>query len=178
MPGRFSALILRQLRMLCCVCLMVVSAGCAASSTTRIEEEKVTNPKPMYSYTTLLIQDLELKRELYADIPDAEMGARNQRYAKLPGELSGHIEHFVVSHKIFKKVSREGQADATTLIVTGKFIRLGRFKITVVVELRDGASGQTVATFRQTLWDVMDTTNSFSDLGREVADFLYRIQYK
>lgn len=178
MPGSFNASILRQVRMLCCVCLIAISAGCAASSTTRIEEETVTNPKPMYTYTTLRIQDLELKRELYSDVPDAEMGERNLRYSKLPGELSRHIEHFVTSQRIFKKVTRDSKPDAATLILTGKFIRLGRFKITVVVELRDGGSGQTVATFRQTLWDVMDTTNSFSDLGREVADFLYRIQYK
>ena len=51
-------------------------------------------------------------------------------------------------------------------------------KYTVVVSLQDGASGQEVASFRQTLWDVLDTTDSFADLGREVADFMYRIQYK
>jgi hypothetical protein len=158
--------------------LMLVSAGCAASSTTRIEAEVVTNPKPMYSYTTLLIQNLELKRDLYSDASDAAMSPLDLSYAKLPEELSDHIERFVTSRRVFKKISRDGKPDAATLVLTGRFIRLGRFKITVVVNLRDGATGEDVASFRQTLWDVMDTTDSFSDLGREVADFLYRIQYK
>jgi hypothetical protein len=132
----------------------------------------------MYNYTKLLIQDLELKRELYSDVSSAGLEPRDLRYAKLPEELSGHIEHFVASHKIYKKISRDGKPDASTLVLTGKFTRLGRFKITVVVNLRDGATGQDVAAFRETLWDVMNTTDSFGDLGREVADFLYRIQYK
>jgi hypothetical protein len=157
---------------------MLVCAGCAASSTTRIEEEVVTNPKPMYSYTKLLIQNLELKRELYSDASEAGMSERGHQYARLPEELSGHIEHFVTSHHMFKKISRDEKPDAATLVLTGKFIRLGRFKITVAVNLFDGATGENVANFRQTLWDVMDTTDSFSDLGRETADFLYRIQYK
>jgi hypothetical protein len=158
--------------------LMLVCAGCAASSTTRIEEEVVTNSKPMYRYTKLLIQNLELKRELYSDASEAGMSERGHRYARLPEELSGYIERFVTSHNMFKKISRDEKPDAATLVLTGKFIRLGRFKITVAVNLLDGATGENVANFRQTLWDVMDTTDSFSDLGRETADFLYRIQYK
>lgn len=169
---------IRRLLVLCGISLLLVSAGCAASSTTRIEEEVVTNPKPMYSYTKLLIQDLELKRELYSDASDAGSEPGNLRYAKLPEELSGHIARFVASHGMFKKISRNGTPDAATLVLSGKFVRLGRFKITIVVNLRDGATGQDVAAFRETLWDVMNTTDSFSDLGREVADFLYRIQYK
>ena len=169
---------MRPLLVICWVSLMLVCGGCAASSTTKIEEEVVTNPKPMYTYTKLLIHDLELKRELYSDVSDAGAEARDLRYAKLPGELSGHIERFVASHKMFKTISRDGAPDAATLVLSGKFIRLGRFKITVVVNLRDGATGQDVAACRETLWDVMNTTDSFGDLGREVADFLYRIQYK
>lgn len=178
MLRRCRSRILRQLGALCCLWLMLLSAGCAASSTTRIEEEVVTNPKPMYRYTKLLIQNLELKRELYSDASDADMSERGQRYERLPEELSGHIERFVTSQKTFKKISRNEKPDAATLVLTGKFIRLGRFKISIVVNLRDGGTGQDVASFRQTLWDVMDTTDSFSDLGRETADFLYRIQYK
>jgi hypothetical protein len=158
--------------------LFFVIAGCAASSTTIIEEEVVTNPRPMYSYTTLLIQDFELKRELHPDVTDVRMGQRELRYEKLPGELSEHIERYVKSHRIYKNISRDGKTDASTLLLTGKFIRLGRFKITVAVSLRDGVSNQEVAYFRQTLWDVFDTTDSFSQLGREVADFISRIQYK
>lgn len=132
----------------------------------------------MYSYTSLLIRDLELKRELYSDSSEADMSLREQRYLKLPGELSEHIERYVRSHRTYKTISRDGKPDAATLVLTGKFIRLGRFKISVVVSLRDGVSGQEVAYFRQTLWDVLDTTDSFSHLGREVADFINRIQYK
>jgi hypothetical protein len=132
----------------------------------------------MYSYTSLVIRDLELKRDLYSDAQQADMNTRDLRYAKLPGELSGHIERYVKGHGIYKNVSRDGKLDASTLLLTGKFIRLGRFKITVQVRLLDGASGQEVASFRQTLWDVMDSLDSFGDLGREVAEFMYRIQYK
>ena len=178
MPGSCCSPNIRSLLLLCCLSLMLISAGCATSSTTMIEEELVTNPKPMYSYTKLLIQDLELKRELYSDASDEGLSQRELHYAKLPGELSGHIERFVVSHQMFKKIYRDGKPDAATLVLTGKFIRLGRFKITVVVNLRDGATGQDVASLKQTLWDVINTTDSFSDLGRETADFLYRIQYK
>ncbi|MDD2581879.1 MAG: hypothetical protein PHR66_07795 [Desulfuromonadaceae bacterium] len=168
----------RALVALCALCLMLISAGCAASSTTVIEEEVVTNSKPMYSYTSLIIRDLVLKRELYSDFPDSKMTQRELRYAKLPGELSGHIERYVRSHRTYKKISRDGKPDASTLLLTGEFKRLGRFKISVAVSLRDGVSGQEVAYFRQTLWDVIDTTESISLLGREVANFIDRIQYK
>ena len=173
-----TASLTRTLLLLCSVCLLLICAGCAASSTTIIEEEVVTNPKPMYSYTSLIIQDFELKRELYADSPEARMNTRELRYAKLPGELSEHIERYIKSHRIYKNISRDGKPDASTLVLTGKFKRLGRFKISVVVSLRDGATGQEVAYFRQTLWDVLDTTESISLLGRDVADFISRIQYK
>lgn len=166
------------LLVICCVGFMLLLGGCAASSTTIIEAESVTNPKPMYSYTSLIIQDFELNRGMYADVPEAGMSKRELRYAKLPGELAGHIERHLKSQSIYSKISRSGKADAATLLLTGKFTRLGRFKISVQVSLRDGASGQEVASFRPTLWDVLDTTATISDLGREVADFLYRIQYK
>jgi len=173
-----SGSIRRALLLLFGVCLLSVFAGCAAKSTTIIEAEAVTNPKPMYNYTSLIIQDLELKRELYSDASESGMSKREKRFAKLPGELSDHIEYFVKSRGIYKNISRDGNADGSTLLLTGKFIRLGRFKITVVVNLRDGVTGQDVASFQQTLWDVMDTTDSISDLGRETANFIYRIQYK
>jgi hypothetical protein len=168
----------RVLLPLFCACLLFLSAGCAATSTTIIEEEVVTNPKPMYSYTSLIIRDLELKRELYSDASEVAMNKRESRFAKLPGELSDHIERYVKIHGTYKNIFRDGKADGSTLLLSGRFIRLGRFKITVVVNLLDGATGQDVASFRQTLWDVMDTTDSISDLGRETADFIYRIQYK
>ena len=168
----------RALLLLCSACLLLVSAGCAASSTTIIEEEVVTNSRPMYSYTSLVIQDFELKRELYTDSPAAGMGQRDLQYAKIPGELSDHIERYIKSHRIYKNISRDGKPDAATLLLTGKFTRVGRFKIAVAATLRDGVSGQEVAYFRQTLWDVIDTTDSISLLGHEIANFIDRIQYK
>lgn len=169
---------IRLLLALCCACLLFISAGCAASSTTVIEEEVVTNPKPMYSYTSLIIRDLELKRELYSDAPDPKMSQRDLRYAKLPGELSEYIERYVKSHRIYKNITRDGKPDASTLLLTGEFKRLGRFKISLVVRLLDGVTGQEVAYFRQTLWDILDTTDSISLLARAVAEFIDRIQYK
>jgi hypothetical protein len=168
----------RVLLMWCCASVMFAGAGCAASSTTIIEEEVVTNHKPMYNYTSLVIRDFELKRELYSDAADAGMSQRELRYAKLPGELSEHIERYVKSHNIYKMVSRDGNPDASTLVLTGTFKRIGRFKISVAVSLRDGISEQEVAYFREALWDIMDTSDSVSQLGREVADFIDRIQYK
>ena len=178
MSSRNTVSVKRRVRYLFYVCVLCVCVGCAASSTTIVEEEAVTNPKPMYSYTSLVIQDLELKPEMYTDAPATEMSLRDLRYGKLPGELSDHIERNVKSRGIYRSISRSGKPDASTLLLTGKFIRLGRFKITIAVTLRDGVTGQEVASFRQTLWDVLDTTDSFRDLGREVADFIYRIQYK
>jgi len=168
----------RALLLLCSACLLLVSAGCAASSTTIIEEEVVTNSKPMYSYTSLVIQDFELKRELYTDSPAAGMSRLELRFAQIPGELSEHIERYVKSHRIYKNISRDGKPDAATLLLTGKFTRVGRFKIAAVATLRDGVSGQEVAYFRQTLWDVLDTTDSISLLAHEIANFIDRIQYK
>jgi hypothetical protein len=160
------------------VVIMLLLSGCAASSTTIIDEEVVTNPKPMYTYKTLLIRDFELKRDLYSDAGSVNMNGRERRYSLIPGELSGHIERYVRSHRTYQTISRDAAPDETTLVVTGRFTRVGRFKISAVVKLLDGASGQEVAYFRQTLWDVLDTTEAISSLGREVADFIDRIQYK
>ncbi|HIJ94590.1 MAG TPA: hypothetical protein HPP94_02410 [Desulfuromonadales bacterium] len=158
--------------------LLLLLSGCAASSTTIVDEEVVTNPKPMYTYKSLLIRDFELKRDLYSDAGSEKLSSREHRYSQIPGELSGHIERYVRSRRTYHTISRDAKPDATTLVVTGRFTRVGRFKISVVVTLLDGASGQEVAYFRQTLWDVLDTTEAISGLGREVADFIDRIQYK
>ncbi len=168
----------RILLALCSVCLLLYCAGCAASSATIIEEEVVSNPKPMYSYTSLIIKDFELKRELYTDSPSGGMSTRDLRYTKLPGELSEHIERYVKSHRTYANISSFGEPDASTLVLIGKFNRVGRFKISVSASLRDGSTDKEVAFFRQTLWDVFDTSESISQLGREIADFIHRIQYK
>ncbi|MDD2366366.1 MAG: hypothetical protein PHN84_09390 [Desulfuromonadaceae bacterium] len=166
------------LSVLCFLSALLLSGGCAASSTTIIEEEIVANPKPMYNYKSLIIKDFELKREMFTDAEESGMSGREIAYAKIPAELSDQIERYVKLNGTFAKVSRAGKSDASTLLLTGKFTRVGRFKISVQVILIDGETGANVASFSQTLWDVMDTTVSVGEMGREVADFLYRIQYK
>lgn len=173
--GRFISLLI----VLCCATISLFLGGCVASSTTILEEESVNNFKPMHSYKSLIINDFELKREMYTNTSEElAMTIRERSYAKIPAELSGHIERFIKSRGLFNKITRDGRADTETLLLTGKFTRIGRFKISVQVTLEDGGNRQKVASFKQTLWDVKDTTLSISDLGREVAEFLYRIQYK
>lgn len=177
MPSDFKLLALKS-RMLCWILFLLMLSACTTTSTTIIDEEVVTNPKPMYTYKSLIIRDFELKREMYTDSSVADMSGRESRYSKIPAELSEHIERYVKARRTYREVSRDGQANASTLIVTGRFTRVGRFKISVVVSLHDGDSDQEVAYFRQTLWDVIDTTETINNLGREVADFIDRIQYK
>ncbi len=165
-------------RLFVCLFAVVLLSGCAATSTTIIEEEVVTNQKPMYSYKSIVIRDFDLNRELFTDATESGMSQRERRYAKIPGELSEHIERYVKSRRTFQNVSRSGEVNASTLVLKGRFTRLGRFRASVVVNLYDGANGQEVAYFRQTMWDVIDTTETINNLGREIADFISRIQYK
>lgn len=158
--------------------LSALTVGCAATSTTILDEEVVTNQKHMASYKSLIIRDFELKNELYTDTPDAKMSDRELRYAQIPSLLAENIERYVKARQTYRNVSRNGQPTATTLVLKGKFTRVGRFKISIVGTLHDGASDQEVAFFRQTLWDVLDTTATINLLSREVSDFIDRIQYK
>ena len=93
------------------------------------------------------------------------------RYAPISARM-------VSARQTYRSVSRNGQPTGTTLVLKGRFTRVGRFRISIVGTLYDGASDQEVAFFRQTLWDVFDTTEAINLLSREVADFLDRIQYK
>ena len=172
----FNLLLFRKLIFLLSVA--VTLTACSATSTTIIEEEVVTNQKPMHTYKSIVIQNFELKRELFTDAKEEGMSLRDRLYAQIPGELSEHIERYIKSRRSFQNVSRKGKITASTLVLKGRFTRLGRFRISVVATLHDGASGQEVAYFRQTLWDVLDTTETINNLGREVADFISRIQYK
>jgi hypothetical protein len=167
---------LRRLMLL--LSAFVLLSACAATSTTVIEEEVVTNQKPMYTYKSIVIKNFDLKRELYTDAKEAAMSQRDRLYARIPEELSEHIERYIKSRRSFQNVSRNGKVTASTLVLKGRFTRLGRFRISVVATLNDGATGQEVAYFRQTLWDVLDTTETINNLGREVSDFINRIQYK
>lgn len=163
---------------LCTLLLSVLAVGCAATSTTILDEEVVTNQKYMASYKSLIIRDFELESGLYTDSPAAVMSEGERRYAQIPSLLAENIERYVKSRRIYREVSRDGQPTATTLVLKGRFTRVGRFRISIVGTLHDGASDQEVAFFRQTLWDVFDTTETINLLAREVADFIDRIQYK
>ena len=158
--------------------LSALTVGCAATSTTILDEEVVTNQKHMASYKYLIIRDFELKSELYTDSPDAKLNDRERRYAQIPSLLAENIERYVKARQNYQNVSRSGQPTATTLVLKGKFTRVGRFRISIVGTLHDGVTDQEVAFFRQTLWDVLDATETINLLSREVADFIDRIQYK
>jgi hypothetical protein len=156
----------------------ILTVGCAATSTTVLDEEVVTNQKHMASYKSLIIRDFVLKSELYTDATEAKLSDRERRYAQIPSQLSENIERYVKARQTYRDVSRNGQPTATTLVLKGRFTRVGRFRISITGTLHDGASDQEVAFFRQTLWDVLDSTEAVNLLSREVADFIDRIQYK
>ena len=158
--------------------VLVALTGCAVSSTTVMDEEVVSNQKHMSSYKSLIIRDFELKSELYSDAPDSQPSERERRYARIPAELAENIERYVKSRRTYRVVARSGQPTETTLVLKGRFTRVGRFRISITGTLHDGASDQEVAYFRQTLWDIFDTTEAINLLSREVADFIDRIQYK
>ncbi len=152
--------------------------GCASSSNTVIDEEIVTNQKPMALYNSLIIKDFELKSELYSSEQSSRVGEREQRYAKIPAQLTDLVKRYIVSKNIYRSVERDGTPSAKTLVLKGKFTNMGRFKISIEAVITDSITGQEVAFFRQTLWDVFDTTESIGSLGRGIADYIDRIQYK
>jgi hypothetical protein len=168
----------RLLKQLPILFLFALLTGCAATSTTVMDEELVTNPKPMSSYKSLIIRKFDLKRELYSDVPESGMGSQERRYSQVPAKLAEQILRYVKAKRIYKEVSLDGATSADSLILKGKFTKMGRFRISLEAVLLDGTSGQEVAYCRQTLWDVFDTTEGIGRLGRDVADFIDRIQYK
>jgi hypothetical protein len=143
-----------------------------------LDEEIVTNHKPMSTYRELLLRDFELKKELYSDAPASRMGERERRYAQIPAQLTDQVVRYVKARRIYDSVSRDEELSETTLVLQGKFTRMGRFRISIEAVLLDGETGKEVAYFRQTLWDVLDTTEAVGLLGREIANFIDRIQYK
>lgn len=169
----------RLLHCLLILLLSILMSACASTSTTIIDEEVVTNSKPMYNYKTLVFQDFELKRELFTDTRnDNQLNERERRYFRLPIELSEHVERHVKALRVYKNVVRSAEQSDSTLILKGRFIGVGRFKISIIATLNDSVTGQEVAYFKQTLWDVLDTTETINKLGSDIADFIDRIQYK
>jgi hypothetical protein len=153
------------------VVLGLLVSGCAATSTAVLDESIVTNKKPMSTYTALQLRDFELKRELYSDVPAERMGERERRYALIPGQLTEQVQRYVKARRIYDAVSREEKLSAATLILHGRFTRMGRFRISIEAALLDGETMQEVAYFRHTLWDVLDTTEAVGLLGKEIANY-------
>jgi hypothetical protein len=156
---------------------MLLSA-CAVTSTTITDEEVVTNQKAMATYKSLIINDFELRNELFTDSPDVGMSERERRYVHIPQLLAENIERYIKARHIYQVVSRNAQPAPRSLVLKGKFTRIGRFRISITAMLIDGENGHEVAYFRQTLWDVLDTTEGINLLGRDISDFIDRIQYK
>ena len=160
-------------------CLLLGIAGCAATSRTVLDEEVISNPKYMASYKSLIIRDFELDSGLFTDAAEAAgRSERERRYAGLPALMAENIARFVASRQTYRSVSRTGAPTETTLVLKGRFTRIGRFRISITGTLHDGGTDQQVALFRQTLWDVFDTMEGVNLLSREVADFIDGIQYK
>jgi len=157
---------------------MLLLSACASTSTTVVDEEVVTNKQPMANYKFLVIRNFELSRDLYTSVPEARMNERERLYARMPDELAEQIVRYVLARRIYQDVTRDSPITGTTLVLKGRFTRIGRFRISITATLHDGATGQEVAYFRQTLWDVFDTSQTLGKLAREVADFIDQIQYK
>lgn len=165
--------------MICLAALLIAfMTGCAATSTTIVDEEVVNNQKPMATYSSLIIREFDLNSELYTNAPVSGMDPRERQYERIPAQLALQVQRYVKSKHIYQNVSLDGVASDTTLILKGKFTKVNRFRITIEAFLLDGATGQEVAYFRETLWDVFDTIEGIGRLGREIADFIDRIQYK
>jgi hypothetical protein len=176
--GLLRLYMLNYLKYVVIFVVLLTMSACAATSTTVVDEEVVTNKQPMAAYKSLVIRNFELNRELYTSVPETRMSERERQYARMPDDLAEQIERYILSRHIYQDVTRDGRITGTTLMLKGRFTRLGRFRISITATLHDGATGQEVAYFRQTLWDVFDTSQTLSNLAREIAGFIDRIQYK
>lgn len=156
----------------------VVLTGCAVSSAAIMDEERVTNTKPISQYRSLIINEFILKKDLLSFSTADSASEREKRYFKMPAEIAAAVERLVSERQIFTQVSRTIVPDTKSLILTGEFTRVSRFKISVMARLFDGETRKEVAFFRLTLWDVYDTSQTIAMLAKETSDFIDRIQYK
>lgn len=157
---------------------LVALSGCAVSSAAIMDEERVINTKPISHYRSLRINEFLLKRDLVTSTASESTNEREIRYLAMPQEIAAAVERLVSERHIFDAVSRTIVPDAKSLVLTGEFTRVSRFKVSVASRLHDGGTGAEVAFFRLTLWDVYDTSQAISMLSKEVSDFIDRIQYK
>lgn len=167
-----DACLIRICNALMLMILLLVLAGCAPSSNIVIEAESVTNQSRFDSYRHFVVRDFSLPVELQS--------MQDQRYSGLPQKLSASIERSMKGRRLFQQVSRSNADNKGigVMILSGSFVRAGRFKITVEGRLSDAATGSELAYFQHTLWDVLDTSASIDDLGKEIVTFIDRIHYR
>ena len=156
---------------------LVISAGCAKTSSVVIEEEIATGLKPMTAYTALQVRDFELKKELYINEDDSTDDLE-RRYADVVERLSRQIVDDSRLRRTFQNVSRDTAISPGALVLKGRFVRTGRFRISVEAMLSDSETHREVAYFRQTLWDVKNAADGIDSLAREIVNSINRIQRK
>jgi len=141
-----------------------------------MDEAVIADSQPMANYTSLIIRNFELSRDLYTSAPESRMSERDRLVARMPDDLAGQIERSVLDRHIYQEVSRSAGSSRKSLVLQGRFTQVGRFRVSITASLHDGVTGKEVAHFRQTLWDVFDTSQTLGDLASEVADFITTIQ--
>jgi hypothetical protein len=172
--------LMSPVRAMLLVILLFVVAGCAPSSNIVIDAESITNQSRFDSYRHFVVRQFTLPAEFQSGGATDKISGRELRYTELPQKLSTSIERSMKGRRLFQQVSRS-DADykgGGVMILSGSFIRVGRFKITVEGRLNDAATGSELAYFQHTLWDVFDTTDSIDDLGKEIVTFIDRIHYR
>lgn len=164
---------LLRLPLICAVLLILfATAGCAPSSNIVIDAESVTNQSRFDSYRHFVVRDFAL--------PVDGQSGREPRYTELPQKLSVSIERAMKGRRLFSQVSRSNADNRGigVMILSGNFVRLGRFRVTVEGRLTDAFTGSELAYFQHTLWDVLDSSDSIDELGREIVTFIDRIHYR
>ena len=153
---------------------LFISPGCAKTSSVVIEEEVITLLKPMSAYTSLQVRDFEVKKELYIAEDDGT-GELERRYADVAERLSVQIVSSAKLRRIFQSISRDETLSSGTLILQGRFVRTGRFRVSIEAILSDAETNREVAYFRQTLWDVKNAADAIDSLAREIVNSINRI---
>ena len=178
--SREMTLDLRLSGILLCLLLLFFVSGCAPSSNIVVDDELIVNQRRFDSYKRLVVMPFQLQTGLYSDQQAEKPGSREARYAEMPQKLANSIEHSLRERKLFREVLRSlpEKAGGDTLILAGKFTRIGRFRVSVETSLVDASTGREQASFKHTLWDVLDTSDTIGDLGEEIATYLDRIHYR
>ena len=178
--SREMILDLRFLSILLWISLLLFVSGCAPSSNVVVDDELIVNQRRLDSYRRLVVTTFQMQKGLYTDQQTEKPGSREARYAEMPQKLAGAIERELRERKLFPEILRSvpERVGSETLILAGRFTRIGRFRVSVEASLVDASTGREQASFKHTLWDVLDTNDSIGDLGEEIATYLDRIHYR